>query len=75
MLLSSSLSGMFLSRVLLLRVGAGDGLLVEASGVASGAGAGRAGLDPGPRAEAGAGRAGLDPGPRAEAGAGSLVSA
>ena len=70
MLLSSSLSGMFLSRVLLLTVGAGDGLLVGASGAASGC----VGPEPGPRAEAGTGRAGLEPGPRAEAGAGLSVS-
>ena len=62
---------MFLLRVLLLIVGAGDGLLGGASGVASGC----VGPDPGPRAEAGTGRAGLDPGPRAEVGAGVLVSA
>ena len=62
MLLSSSLSGTFLSRALLLRVGVGDGLLVAVSGVELGAGAGLVGLEPG----AGAGLFGLEPGSGAD---------
>ena len=58
MLLSSSLSGAFFSRALLLRVDEGDGLLVAVSGVEPGADAGLVGLEPG----AGAGLTGLEPG-------------
>ena len=69
LLLSSSLSGTFRSRALLLSTGAGDGLLAAASGFEPGADADPAGLEPG----ADAGLAGLEPGADAGTGTGSSV--